>query len=714
MSYFTLGENIPFSALPAAGIDIEVYENTGTCASPVQGILISTTHYDNTSNNNSNSIKVPKGKNLLYTVRTVCGTSCVYCYTYASYQQVFTQGVYMISKGCVAAGDPITYSLTVSLNDGNYTFPIKWIIKNSAGVAVDSFTANSRDDLPHTFDGLPSDTYTSVATDGCGNVATDNVAPTSGIPNDLSADIQSYTGCNSVEGRASMRVYIVGVIANLANATVSIIAPSPNLIGVSGTPGGYSSYTWDNAIPGATYYIEVDNGCGQNDTVTVVVPGTGLIQHTNIAVQQLCGGSGNIVVDAAYNGWGSFSYQVTNAANAVVATGSTPGGTYSNLPAGTYAVKTTVLGCSPGVYSYSSPVTILPGGSGPVITKKLGVACEDAAGNPTANGSAIFSFDGAKNLKVDYRLASGSDADYINLTNNSDGSETIPGLLTDTSYTIRITDNCGNATVTEVSIGQVSQLSTTTISQPCVGSSFTLAVPDMIDATYTWTKSGTTISTNRTIVFPSYAAGDDGTYVCTVVIAGCVTRTVAVTLSSLFCGGVLPLHLESFTGSSTDCSAATLTWKISDGSNFSHFEVERSLNGVDFRRVGSVYYNATVSRYFFTEKIVDPQSYQYRLKMVDNDGRKIYSPVVLIQPDCSHRKIVKVYPNPARDYVIIDEMKSGDEIVIYNASGQVIENRKATGSRLTIDMTAMTKGVYYLVINNNKEKISGQKIAKVD
>lgn len=538
MSNFVLGTNLPFSVLPAAGIDIDVYENTGTCASPVQGLLVSTTHYDNTSN--TNGIVVPKGKNLLYIVRTPCGASCTYCYTYDSYFQHFEQNFEMISNGCVAAGDPITYSFTVK-DPYLPTYPITWVIKNSLGVTVDSFTANSNADLPHTFNGLPADNYTSIATDGCGFVVSDVAYPPTGTPNELSTNVQTFTGCSSVEGRTILRVYFTGVMANMANATTIIIAPSPNLIGVAGLYGGYGSYMWDNAIPGATYYIEIDNQCGQKDTVSIIVPtGTGLVQHTNSTVQQLCGGAGNIIVDAAYNGGGAFSYQITNSANTVVGTGSAPGGTYSNLAADTYTIISTVLGCTNN-YSYSSQVTILPFGTAPVITKKLGVICEDALGNPLTTGSAMLSFIGASPFIVDYKLTSGPDSNYINITDSSMGAETIAGLTAYKSYTIRVTDNCGNAVVTEITIGQLQPLSASDSLQPCPGSPYTLSVPDLVDATYSWTKNGFVISTNREIVFPNYTAGDDGTYTCTIVIANCLTRIVNATLNSTLCSAIITL-----------------------------------------------------------------------------------------------------------------------------------------------------------------------------
>ncbi|WP_129020694.1 T9SS type A sorting domain-containing protein [Edaphocola flava] len=705
--------NATLSSLPPAGIDLDIYENTGTCTSPIQGGLIKNYHYNNTSTDAR--VKIPNGINLLFKVTTACGISCTYCHTYTPAETAFLQNASLVSNGCVTPGSPITYSLNVNVNLF-YTFPVVWVIKNSAGTVVGTYTANSLADLPHSFDGLPADAYTSTATDACGNTVSDVFTSPSGAPNELTvAYIGSNAGCTSIEGRTSMTLYVEGVMANFSNAIATIIAPSPNMIGVTST-GSSGYFGWQNVIPGATYYIKIENGCGQSDTVTAVVPSNIsdiLVQHTNASVTQLCGGTGDIVVDAAYNGYGAFSYVITNSAGTPVGAGVTGNATYSNLPAGTYTITTNMAGCGP--YSYASQVTILPGGSGPQIVKKLGVVCENAAGTPLSTGSAIFSFIGAGPLKVDYKKTSQTDASYINLTNNSDGSETITGLSADTSYTVRITDNCGTATVTEITIGQLSQLHSVNTMQPCVGSPYTLSVPDMVDATYSWKKNGTLISNSREIVFPSYSAGDNGTYVCTVVIAGgCVTRNVAVTLNSTLCNTPLPVSLLSFAAATIDCTTE-LSWITAHEQNLSHFEIERSANGGDFYKEGAVMAarKSTGNTYHFNCAPQSTTSY-YRLRMVDEDGAYTYSNTLKIGAPCGNSRNISVYPNPAKDKIQIANLHKGELIKIFGINGQLILQQKATGSNELVDLSSLAAGTYQIVVAdaNGTEQIINIKLVK--
>ncbi len=708
---FQLGST-PFAALPPAGIDLDIFENTGTCASPVQGPLVRTYHYDN--NSGSTKIKIPNKKNLLFVVRTPCGTSCTYCYTYDPDKTRFLQNVFMLSKGCVNPGDPITYSISVGVNLF-YRFPITWVIKNSAGVIKGTFTANNLTEVPHTFDGLPADTYTTTATDACGNTITDILAPPSGPPNELQVVYSGENvGCTSIDGKSSITVYIQGVMANLSNATAVIIAPSPDHVGVAGTQAGFGYFSWMNITPGATYYIRVDNGCGQSDTVTVTAgtfPQNILTQHTIGSVKQFCGGTGSIAIDAAYNGYGNFSYKVTNSAGSIVALGSVPGGTYDNLPAGIYTIKTSVYGCGP--YDYSSQVEILSAGSGPSVIKKIGVICENPDGTPATTGSAIFSFIGAKPLKFDYRLSSGTDADYLNVTNASDGTETVPNLSPNTSYTVRITDSCGNSTITQVSIGQLSPVKTENTLNPCPFSPYTLSVPDFVDATYEWKKGTTVISNQRSIIFNPYTPGDDGVYTCKIVISGCVTRTVTTTLSSASCNIPLPVTILNFTAKNQD-GKVMLNWKTATEINSAYFDVQYSVNAVNWQSIGNVTAagnSNSVKSYSFIHTNPSGKVNYYRLKLVDTDNSFKYSDIRVVNLD--KNATVSLFPNPVTETLYITGNASLlTKVSILAMDGKTLKEYKMLAPGSGIDMKNFSSGMYIIKILDVDGNSTTQKVIK--
>ncbi len=130
-----------------------------------------------------------------------------------------------------------------------------------------------------------------------------------------------------------------------------------------------------------------------------------------------------------------------------------------------------------------------------------------------------------------------------------------------------------------------------------------------------------------------------------------------VVLDELICyagAGVLiplPIELKSFTGFSDNCNI-DLTWQTATERNFSHFEVEKSHNGIDFYNIGRV---ASISvgdsdggSYNYTDsENVKPINY-YRLKNVDKDHTFNYSSVIVVKSECADGSspTVNISPNP--------------------------------------------------------------------
>lgn len=177
----------------------------------------------------------------------------------------------------------------------------------------------------------------------------------------------------------------------------------------------------------------------------------------------------------------------------------------------------------------------------------------------------------------------------------------------------------------------------------------------------------------------------------------------------------LPINLEHFSVAARDCNIATLAWKVSNAINFSHFEIERSANGIDFKTIGTVKYDAANVNYNFNDFVVANGSYQYRLKLVDMDGLNRYSPVATVRLDCNEERIILVFPNPAKDKIIISGLKGGEQLTIYNATAQVVYSGSATGYQWSIDINPLTNGIYYLVVaNKDGVKTRVEKFAKTE
>jgi hypothetical protein len=97
---------------------------------------------------------------------------------------------------------------------------------------------------------------------------------------------------------------------------------------------------------------------------------------------------------------------------------------------------------------------------------------------------------------------------------------------------------------------------------------------------------------------------------------------------------VLPITLNSFSATAKDNSQTLLKWTTTNGVDFDHFVIQRSINGSTFDDVSSVTANTgdstTTQAYSYTDQDNYNGTLYYRLMMVDKDGKSTYSNVLSI------------------------------------------------------------------------------------
>lgn len=115
-----------------------------------------------------------------------------------------------------------------------------------------------------------------------------------------------------------------------------------------------------------------------------------------------------------------------------------------------------------------------------------------------------------------------------------------------------------------------------------------------------------------------------------------------------FCNNVLPIVLLRFEGEMC-ADENTLTWITTSEINFDSFEVQRSIDGVNFHEIASVKgkgfnFTALETRYSIADKNPYVGKNYYRLKSIDLDGKFIYSKIVMVRWEGD--KNISLYPNP--------------------------------------------------------------------
>ncbi|MBN8673561.1 MAG: T9SS type A sorting domain-containing protein [Chitinophagales bacterium] len=169
----------------------------------------------------------------------------------------------------------------------------------------------------------------------------------------------------------------------------------------------------------------------------------------------------------------------------------------------------------------------------------------------------------------------------------------------------------------------------------------------------------------------------------------------------------LPITLQSFTGYAMK-ETNQLKWVTSAELNSSHFELQRSENGMQFTRIAIINAagNSTIPQYYeYADRGLLPANSYYRLKQIDLDGKTLYSRIILIsREDAGY--VIAVYPNPTTgklNLVAGKEMKNAG-IRIVNAVGQLVAERTSiSGTSYSLDISYLVNGVYFMeVYENNK------------
>jgi large repetitive protein len=115
---------------------------------------------------------------------------------------------------------------------------------------------------------------------------------------------------------------------------------------------------------------------------------------------------------------------------------------------------------------------------------------------------------------------------------------------------------------------------------------------------------------------------------------------------------MLPVDWLYFKGE-TDNKYNFLSWATETELNTAYFNVQRSQNGMDFHNIGLVNAqgNSTVQNdYIFTDQNPFRAENYYRLELVDNNGEKSYSNIILLYI-YGEGPAYNFYPNPTNDIV---------------------------------------------------------------
>lgn len=178
----------------------------------------------------------------------------------------------------------------------------------------------------------------------------------------------------------------------------------------------------------------------------------------------------------------------------------------------------------------------------------------------------------------------------------------------------------------------------------------------------------------------------------------------------------LPLTMSDFNAVKQP-TGIQLNWQTLNELNTSHFEIERSSDGIRFSSIGTVTAagNSSAARnYGFTDMQPVSGTNFYRLKMIDIDLTFTYSRVVAVKNE-NNLLNLQVFPNPATDIIQLQIPSSRNQkgtVLITDAGGRtVLQKEFLLGEGYngnSIPVSQLPPGSYFLVVQTD----TGRQTAK--
>jgi len=175
---------------------------------------------------------------------------------------------------------------------------------------------------------------------------------------------------------------------------------------------------------------------------------------------------------------------------------------------------------------------------------------------------------------------------------------------------------------------------------------------------------------------------------------------------------LLPIDMVSFVAEKVNQNVQ-LRWHVSNELNADRYEIEQSLNGTAFTKIGSVRSKGGEgsNSYEFTDLNPSRQKNNfYRIRQVDKDGRYTYSVIRLVK--FTAQTLITVTPNPASNFIKVYTTQMPLTVHLYDAGGRKMASQIITNGAGEFNISRFNRGTYILVAESNGVRLETKKIVK--
>jgi trimeric autotransporter adhesin len=212
-----------------------------------------------------------------------------------------------------------------------------------------------------------------------------------------------------------------------------------------------------------------------------------------------------------------------------------------------------------------------------------------------------------------------------------------------------------------------------------------------------------------------------GTTVGSLSDANCqVTDGVSqISLTVVDCGIPLGIDILSFNGKELN-GHANLYWTTNKETEPIQFEVEKSLDGINFTKIAFIMGRQSTSetnQYSFTDSMFSTKTF-YRISLINKRTHRTYSRIIqLLNNNEFSVSNVTSYFHSAISFDVSVNRYSKIDLVLLNSSGNIMKSTtmtayNGTNNFVIPNLASLTQGVYVLQVRNNEKTFTVKAVKK--
>jgi uncharacterized repeat protein (TIGR01451 family) len=225
--------------------------------------------------------------------------------------------------------------------------------------------------------------------------------------------------------------------------------------------------------------------------------------------------------------------------------------------------------------------------------------------------------------------------------------------------------------------------------------------------------AGGSLVLKYTATAPSYNASN-----LTTTTAGFIgTTQFGSAQNTVNVSSTLPVSIQSFSGDFVN-DKVKLEWSTSSETNSSSFEIQRSVNGVDFSKIAieNASNNSSVTKnYSFIDSLPVTGINYYRLKLIDANGEFKYSNIISMKQS-KNASSIEIFGNPFHNKLqikIVAIDKQDVQIKLFDSRGvfvakEICHCNGGTNAAELSGLSRLLKGTYFLQADVDGRAISKQ------